>query len=129
MQILSQNNHEEKYQQKFNSKHFKIKKADGVGSMKKRKRNQAKQILSGSKTKTKSTPTHHAQSEKQILRNERERQRKARLNFAFKILKQTVNNISHKRTKHLTQLEILKLATVYISNLADVLEKEQLGAL
>lgn len=97
--------------------------------MKKRKTNQANQVLFECKLKTKSTPIHHAQSEKQIIRNERERQRKARLNSAFKILKQTVNNISYKRTKHLTQLEILKLATVYISNLAEMLEEEQLGTL
>lgn len=67
-------------------------------------------------------------SEKQILRNERERSRKARLNTAFKILRNTlplthVATDSSQEIKY-TQLHVLSLASAYISHLTSILENE-----
>lgn len=63
-------------------------------------------------------------TEKQVLRNERERCRKARLNTAFKILRNSLPlsaiDECAQEIKY-TQLEVLKLAATYISQLSNVL--------
>lgn len=80
-------------------------------------------------------------SEKQILRNERERSRKARLNTAFSVLRRALfssakysdNNIEENTAESLamhnhldgkyTQLEVLKIASTYISQLTNQLNQ------
>lgn len=61
---------------------------------------------------------------RQLRRNERERCRKARLNAAFQVLRSVVpNNISSGASERkMTQVEILRLAKNYISNLTELLK-------
>lgn len=66
-----------------------------------------------------------AKTTRQLRRNERERCRKARLNAAFQVLRSVVpNNISSTGAseRKLTQVEILRLAKNYISNLTELLQ-------
>lgn len=76
--------------------------------------------------------TRHCQqgsrSTRQLRRNERERGRKARLNAAFQVLKSVVPDNIHTTTgssdRKLTQVEILRLAKNYISNLTELLRQD-----
>lgn len=71
-------------------------------------------------------------SEKQVLRNERERCRKARLNTAFNVLRKTLpssitmsnEELYFHRSQEIkyTQLEVLKIASNYISQLTQLLD-------
>ena len=65
-----------------------------------------------------------AKSTRQLRRNERERCRKARLNAAFQVLRSVVpNNVSTGTSERkMTQVEILRLAKNYISNLTELLQ-------
>ena len=72
------------------------------------------------------TKTGIIRSEKQVLRNERERGRKARLNTAFKVLRGALPLTTDTKNSHeakYTQLEVLKLASKYISQLTEILER------
>lgn len=64
---------------------------------------------------------------RQIRRNERERGRKARLNAAFQVLRSVVpsnvNSSGGVSERKMTQVEILRLAKNYISNLTELLDK------
>lgn len=65
---------------------------------------------------------------RQIRRNERERGRKARLNAAFQVLRSvvpsTVNTSGTVTERKMTQVEILRLAKNYISNLTELLKQD-----
>ncbi|XP_029208913.2 protein dimmed-like [Acropora muricata] len=65
---------------------------------------------------------------RQIRRNERERGRKARLNAAFQVLRSvvpsTVNSSGTVTERKMTQVEILRLAKNYISNLTELLKQD-----
>ena len=71
-------------------------------------------------------------TEKQVLRNERERCRKARLNTAFNILRRTLPSSTSNSNEEFyfhkpqeikyTQLEVLKVASNYISQLTQLLD-------
>lgn len=71
--------------------------------------------------------TPKARSTRQLRRNERERGRKARLNAAFQVLRSVVpNNVSSAESteRKMTQVEILRLAKNYISNLTEILKQD-----
>lgn len=65
---------------------------------------------------------------RQIRRNERERGRKARLNAAFQVLRSVVpsnvNSSGGVSERKMTQVEILRLAKNYISNLTELLKED-----
>lgn len=65
---------------------------------------------------------------RQIRRNERERGRKARLNAAFQVLRSVVpshvNSTGGVSERKMTQVEILRLAKNYISNLTELLKDD-----
>ena len=66
-------------------------------------------------------------TEKQVLRNERERVRKARLNRAFNVLRRTLPSSAEEecyksQENKYTQLEVLKFASFYISQLTQLLD-------
>ena len=67
-----------------------------------------------------------SRSTRQLRRNERERGRKARLNAAFQVLRSVVPDASSTRAgtteRKMTQVEILRLAKNYISNLTEILQ-------
>lgn len=61
-------------------------------------------------------------SPRQVRRNERERGRKARLNAAFKVLRNVIPFYSEGLNKEkLTQVQVLRLAAKYIMTLSDIL--------
>ena len=70
---------------------------------------------------------------RQIRRNERERGRKARLNAAFQVLRSVVpsglNKSGTVSERKMTQVEILRLAKNYISNLTELLKEDNTYAL
>lgn len=70
---------------------------------------------------------------RQIRRNERERGRKARLNAAFQVLRSvvpsTLNTPGAVSERKMTQVEILRLAKNYISNLTELLKEDNKYAL
>ncbi|XP_078383653.1 uncharacterized protein LOC144666163 [Oculina patagonica] len=70
---------------------------------------------------------------RQIRRNERERGRKARLNAAFQVLRSVVpsnvNSSGGVSERKMTQVEILRLAKNYISNLTELLKEDNEYAL
>ena len=70
---------------------------------------------------------------RQIRRNERERGRKARLNAAFQVLRSVVpsnvNSSGGVSERKMTQVEILRLAKNYISNLTELLKDDNKYAL
>jgi len=61
---------------------------------------------------------------RQIIRNERERSRKARLNTAFNVLRNVLLQVGKTEWNEpkYTQLEVLRFASVYISHLTNVLD-------
>jgi len=63
-------------------------------------------------------------SERQTIRNERERHRKARLNAGFNVLRKTILGESDKKASEdrLTQLQTLKVASQYIANLTKMIK-------
>ena len=64
-------------------------------------------------------------SPRQVRRNERERGRKARLNAAFKVLRNVIPFYSEGLNKEkLTQVQVLRLAAKYIMTLSDILGSE-----
>lgn len=70
-------------------------------------------------------------STRQLRRNERERGRKARLNAAFQVLKSVVpdhiatsGSPTSSSDRKMTQVEILRLAKNYISNLTELLRQD-----
>ena len=64
-------------------------------------------------------------SPRQVRRNERERGRKARLNAAFKVLRNVIPFYSEGLNKEkLTQVQVLRLASKYIMTLSDILGSE-----
>lgn len=69
-----------------------------------------------------------SRSTRQLRRNERERGRKARLNAAFQVLKSVVpdniNATTGSSDRKMTQVEILRLAKNYISNLTELLRQD-----
>ena len=68
--------------------------------------------------------TFNRRSPRQIRRNERERGRKARLNAAFKVLRNTIPFFCNEQNKEkLTQVQILRLASRYIRNLTSMLSE------
>ena len=75
--------------------------------------------------------TTGTRSTRQLRRNERERGRKARLNAAFQVLKSVVpdgiatsGSSSSSSDRKMTQVEILRLAKNYISNLTELLRQD-----
>ncbi len=61
-------------------------------------------------------------SPRQVRRNERERGRKARLNAAFKVLRNVIPFYTDGLNKEkLTQVQVLRLAAKYIMTLSDIL--------
>ena len=80
------------------------------------------------KTETRSRPGG-VRTTRQIRRNERERGRKARLNAAFQVLRSVVPSSSFNSSgtvteRKMTQVEILRLAKNYISNLTELLKED-----
>ena len=79
------------------------------------------------KPTTRSRPTG-VRTTRQIRRNERERGRKARLNAAFQVLRSVVpsslNSSGSVSERKMTQVEILRLAKTYISNLTELLKED-----
>ncbi|XP_068705061.1 basic helix-loop-helix transcription factor amos-like [Montipora capricornis] len=79
------------------------------------------------KSSTSSRPTG-VRTTRQIRRNERERGRKARLNAAFQVLRSvvpsSVNTSGNDSERKMTQVEILRLAKNYISNLTELLRQD-----
>lgn len=71
-----------------------------------------------------STCSDSKRSPRQVIRNERERGRKARLNAGFRVLRTMIPGYcgSPKKDK-LTQVQVLKMAAKYIYNLTVMLEE------
>eukprot|EP00795_Rhopilema_esculentum_P008524 gene8524-14523_t len=68
-------------------------------------------------------------SPRQVRRNERERGRKARLNAAFKVLRNVIPLYSEGLNKEkLTQVQVLRLAAKYIMTLSEILGSEAPGS-
>lgn len=84
------------------------------------------------KASTRSRPAG-VRTTRQIRRNERERGRKARLNAAFQVLRSVVpsslNTSGTVSERKMTQVEILRLAKNYISNLTELLKEDNTYAL
>ena len=82
---------------------------------------------SGWQTQSRTRPTG-VRTTRQIRRNERERGRKARLNAAFQVLRSVVpsnvNSSGGVSERKMTQVEILRLAKNYISNLTELLKED-----
>eukprot|EP00794_Sanderia_malayensis_P012019 gene12019-13259_t len=65
-------------------------------------------------------------SPRQVRRNERERGRKARLNAAFKVLRNVIPFYTDGLSKEkLTQVQVLRLAAKYIMTLSDILGSDE----
>ena len=86
----------------------------------------------GWQTQGRTRPTG-VRTTRQIRRNERERGRKARLNAAFQVLRSVVpsnvNSSGGVSERKMTQVEILRLAKNYISNLTELLKQDNKYAL
>eukprot|EP00794_Sanderia_malayensis_P011267 gene11267-12447_t len=65
--------------------------------------------------------------QRQLRRNERERERQGRLNSAFDVLRGSIPSFlaPYKNDQKLTQIETLRLAKYYISSLKGMLEEEE----
>eukprot|EP00112_Aurelia_sp_Birch-Aquarium-sp1_P009819 Seg213.6 transcript_id=Seg213.6/GoldUCD/mRNA.D3Y31 product="Neurogenic differentiation factor 1" protein_id=Seg213.6/GoldUCD/D3Y31 len=92
-------------------------------SIKSKQGKETKLIFSQSGICRKSKNTNR--SPRQVRRNERERGRKARLNAAFKVLRNVIPFYSEGLSKEkLTQVQVLRLAAKYITTLSDILGSE-----
>ena len=92
-------------------------------SIKSKQGKETKLVFSQSGINRKSKNTNR--SPRQVRRNERERGRKARLNAAFKVLRNVIPFYSEGLSKEkLTQVQVLRLAAKYITTLSDILGSE-----
>lgn len=90
------------------------------------KNKQGKEAKQGHNNNTVSRKSKNInRSPRQVRRNERERGRKARLNAAFKVLRNVIPFYSEGLNKEkLTQVQVLRLAAKYIMTLSDILGSE-----
>ena len=75
--------------------------------------------------KSRSTVSEAVKRQRQLRRNERERERQARLNSAFDVLRGSIPSFlaPYKEEQKLTQIETLRLAKYYIRSLKGMLEE------
>ncbi len=91
---------------------------------------QPTQFITTPNRKGRQTVSKSVKRQRQLRRNERERERQGRLNSAFDVLRGSIPSFlaPYKHEQKLTQIETLILAKYYISSLKGMLEESELDS-